>query len=139
MECEICGRSCDSPVEVEIDGATMLVCDNCVSLGVRVKSRGLEKTERGVFIPRKRPAFSPLKKLEDFDIGLSLASDYGERIRKAREKRGWKREELAKKLFEKESVLHRVESGHFKPEDKLIGKIESLLSISLKEEPEEED
>ncbi len=133
MECEICGKQCNNPVEIEIDGATMLVCNECSSLGKRVRSRNLQRTSHSAFIPYKRSPLPGIKKNE-LDIGLSLAPDYGERIRKAREKRGWKREELAKKLFEKESVLHRIESGHFKPDDKLIEKIESLLGISLREE-----
>ncbi len=137
MECELCGAECGSPVEVEVEGARMFVCEKCASMGKRIRSRGLQKSEHGAFIPYRKPAFSPVKKSENLDLGLSIASDFGERIRRAREKRGWKREELAKKLFEKESVMHRIEAGNFKPDDRLIERIESLLGISLREKEED--
>jgi uncharacterized protein (TIGR00270 family) len=52
-------------------------------------------------------------------------------VKTAREKKGWKQEELAKKIAIKESLLHNIESGHFEPTDEMIHKLEKFLHIKL--------
>jgi putative transcription factor len=61
-----------------------------------------------------------------------LVDDFGPAIRKARESSGMTRENFAKKLGEKESVIRRVESGEMYPTAELMSKIERLLKIKLK-------
>jgi putative transcription factor len=46
--------------------------------------------------------------------------------------RGWTREELARRVFEKESVIQRIESNSLTPSDELIEKLERVLSIKLR-------
>ncbi len=43
---------------------------------------------------------------------------------------------MAKKLMEKESLLHNVESGHMKPNLELARKLEKFLKISIVEQIE---
>jgi len=52
-------------------------------------------------------------------------------IRQAREKKGWSREELGEKLYEKASVVSRLESGKMVPDLKLAKKIEKTLNLIL--------
>jgi len=61
-----------------------------------------------------------------------LVENYGELIRKSRENAKISREELAKRLGEKESVLRRIESGEMYPTAELTIKLERLLKIKLK-------
>ncbi len=61
-----------------------------------------------------------------------LIDNYGKKIIETRKKINLTREEFAKKINEKESVIRRVESEEMRPNDKLIEKIERFLDIKLK-------
>jgi putative transcription factor len=67
---------------------------------------------------------------------LELAPDWAKRIRTAREKLAWTPEDLGKKLNEKKSVVLKIESGSFHPADAMVRKIERLLKIRLRADPE---
>lgn len=66
-----------------------------------------------------------------------LASDFHKRIRRARESLGWKRDELAKKLNEKLSIVEKLEKGKIRPDDRLVSRLERTLHVGLKEKIEE--
>ena len=71
------------------------------------------------------------------EIGeMELAPDWARRIRQAREARTWTPEDLAKKLNEKKSIVLKIESGNFRPPDALVRKIEQLLKLRLRADPE---
>ena len=55
-----------------------------------------------------------------------VSEDFNTIIRVAREKKGWSREELAKKIYEKVSVINRIESGKMVPDIKLARKLEKF-------------
>jgi len=61
-----------------------------------------------------------------------LVDNFGSAIRKARESARMTREDFARRLGEKDSVIRRVESGEMCPTAELTGKIERLLKIRLK-------
>jgi putative transcription factor len=52
---------------------------------------------------------------------------------------GWSREDLAEKVYEKVSVIGRVESGKMVPDIKLARKLEKILNVSLLEKVEDEN
>ncbi len=58
-------------------------------------------------------------------------------VRQAREKKGWSREELGEKIYEKASVVSRIESGKMVPDLKLARKMEKLMNIVLIEKNED--
>ena len=64
--------------------------------------------------------------------------DFAKKIRKKREQLGMKQEEFAKKIAERESVVHKLETGEFTPSLKLAIKLEKRLNLKLIEELEEE-
>jgi putative transcription factor len=79
---------------------------------------------------KKRIVAFPKRELEEKeDI---LVDNYGKMIIEARKKRNLTREEFAKKINEKESVIRRVEAEEMEPDDTLIEKIERFLEIKLK-------
>ncbi len=126
-DCELCGRSADDMYVVEVDGVKMQVCRAC--------------TRHGKFIGKVRreqptPIRKPHKMTEEEEEVEMLVPDYGDRIRKKRNELGLKREELAKKLNETESVIRRLEHGDMVPDDKLVRKLEKTLGITLREKVE---
>ena len=68
-----------------------------------------------------------------------IFEDYNVIIRKARESKGWTREELGAKIYEKVSVINRIESGKMEPDIKLAKKFEKTLGINLIEKYDEMD
>ena len=66
-----------------------------------------------------------------------MIEDYNKVIRESREKRGWSREKLAEKIYEKVSVINRIESGRMIPDMKLSRKLEKMLDIHILEKTDE--
>lgn len=65
---------------------------------------------------------------------LELTEDFPQKIRSARESRGWKQADLGAKINEKASVIAKLESGTITPGDTLVRKLERELGIKLKEQ-----
>ncbi len=122
MQCEICGSESKKLIEISLEGARVLACPRCAALGTRVRKKPLSAEKKSTFF------YKPNHGLE---TGSEPVSDFSERIRIARERKGWKREELARKIFEKESVIHRIEAGNYVPDDRTIRKLEEALGIKL--------
>jgi len=107
----------------------MMLCKECSSFGTIIKEIGIEKQEKA-----KQEIKQEKEEPEIIEI---IVKDFPEKIRKAREKLGLKQKELAKKINEKLSIIHKIESGKFEPDIKLAKKIEKFLGIKLVEEYEE--
>ena len=136
--CESCGRPIyGKPFRAEVDGVEMELCLSCYTkMSSSGRARPLRTQPRaGVGIrPRRRVA--GVRGVE----ALEIVTDYAERIRRAREERGWPLSVLAEKLRISESLLRKIESGKYKPPIDLARRMESLLRIRLivpSEEPEE--
>lgn len=124
MMCEICGRPIKGKGrEIFVESARLTVCKNCARYGTAVKKKPKKSTQKPVF-------YSPKA---DFEI----REDYPSVVRKAREKRELTQKDLARQINEKESVIHRVETGHMQPSRKLARKLENALDITLLEKIEE--
>ena len=88
--------------------------------------------------PKPVRRFEPVEE-EKKNVIWIVGSDFAEKIRKKREKLGLKQEDFAKRISEKESVVHKLETGEFTPSLKLARKLEVLLGIKLIESYEEEE
>ena len=119
--CELCGAK-PSRYNAEIEGTMMLVCEDCSKFG-KVKSPSKVK----VIIQES-------KKPEIQEPRYTFIQGYGMRVKSAREKLGLKQEEMAKRLNERESTLHQIESEHLKPSMVLAKKLERALHIKIVEE-----
>ncbi len=126
MPCEICGEILTQERKIELDGLVFLVCEKCVH-------HGRELIERPQTNKKQFKAFDLSKQVkhEMQSDKTELIQDYGKQIKTAREKKGLTIEDLAKKVFEKKSFLHRIESQNAVPSDELIKKLEKELNISL--------
>ena len=124
MMCEICGREIKGKgKEIFVERAKLTVCRNCARYGTQVREKPPESRKKSVHPHRAT----------DFDI----REDFPQIIRKAREKQGLTQKDLARQINEKESVIHRVETGHMRPSRRLARKLESALDVKLVEKVEE--
>ncbi len=137
MRCEICGKKIiDEPITTKIDGSAMKVCKDCSKFGKIQRppskpahARGPQGAPRGRKTPQRRPRRR--------ETTYELLEDYNTIIRQAREKKGWSREDLGRKINEKVSVVSRLETAHMAPDTKLARKIEKILGVVLLEKMED--
>lgn len=125
VDCEMCGKKGAGEKKVKIEGTLMAVCTLCAAYGEEVS---LPKKVSAKIIRNYAP-----KKFVDPDEQKRIIPHAGTLIKQAREKKGLKQEQLAKKLNEKESLIHNIEAGKFKPSLKTINKLEKFFELSLTE------
>lgn len=135
MPCEMCGED-SGLVFAEIEGARLQVCRKCAQFGkvlgeVRV---GLPAKPGS---PAAQPAARQPKPILPEESGWALVGDYAERIQKRREALKMKQGDLAKKVAEKESLIHKIETGAYEPSEGLARKLEHVLGITLLEKAEQ--
>ena len=134
MECEVCGKTIYGRAEkVSLDGASLYVCSSCAHF--TPTHRTYETKQQPVQrAPRKpRPSTPKPPRQELIPDNLALISDYGKRIRKAREEQGYSHETLSRKIGERVSLLQKVETEKMVPDRSLITKLEHTLKIRLQE------
>jgi putative transcription factor len=117
----------------KVEGTSLKLCEKCSKYGVVQK-----KIQDPLEIAKKKETKLPLKKTTP-QVEEGVVSNYSEVIKNAREKKGLKQEELAKKINEKESLLHKIESGHMEPPILLARKLEHFLGIKIVEEVKFQD
>ncbi len=133
--CELCGSPTGGrPYRALVDGVEMILCASCYLK--------LSRTGRAVLVSQKKPRKSLARPrrprrlpLEAYDI----VDDYYERIREAREARGWSTAVLAQKLRISESMLRKIEQGKLKPSIDLAKRMEKVLRIKLLEPLEDSE
>jgi len=116
-ECNICGKEEENLLKIKVEDAIVEVCKDCSSFGqiVYEKSKKVEEDK---------------KEQED---EYEIAENYGEIIRKAREKMNFSRKDFALKLKIKENILKRIENEELLPEKDVAKKIEKELGIKILE------
>ncbi|MDI9643757.1 MAG: multiprotein bridging factor aMBF1 [Candidatus Verstraetearchaeota archaeon] len=131
MNCEVCGKKIVGfPARVSIERSVLLVCQECSKFGTKVDKATVKRFE--TTSPRPGPKRLTIKKPKEKFEEFILIENYGEMIRKSRERVGMSRDELAKRLGEKESVIRRIEGGEMYPDASLTERIERLLKIRLR-------
>ena len=126
VDCDMCGKKNISTNKIRVEGTIMTVCDACSKYGTKL----IDPKKRTNNFNSSRPRFQKT----DPNANKFVVKNYGEIIKQARESRNLKQEIVATKLGEKESLIHKVESGNFKPSFRLARKLEKFFSISLIEE-----
>jgi putative transcription factor len=131
--CEMCGAD-ETLYKTTIEGSDLKVCRKCSGFG-KVISVVREPVK---VKPKKVAALVSSVQTQDPTEHIQvIVEDYAERIKAAREKLGLKQEELAKAIAEKESLIHKLESGLFEPPITLARKLENRLRIHLVDQHEE--
>lgn len=126
--CDMCGKEGEL-VEAIVEGSMMNVCLFCSRHGsvVTINQAVVEKK-----IEREREEEEGISQYVDV-----IVDNFAERIKKAREKKGLRQEDLAKAIAEKESVINQLETGRLKPSSKLAKKLAVFLNITLVENVEQ--
>jgi len=130
MNCDMCGKESILMVAL-VEGTEMNVCSQCARFGKIVR-----KVQEAQAIGKKKAAAKEEKPEEE--IIQVIVDDYAKIIKDKREQMGMKQEDFAKRINEKESLIHNIESGRFKPGIVLAEKIENFLGVKIIEEYKEE-
>ena len=134
--CDMCSSS-EKDYKIELEGSLLNVCAKCSEYGKIVAK--LKKDEPQPIKKKERFGIVEEAKPEKQTTTIQMiVPNYSNLIKEARERLELKQEELAKKIAEKESIIHKLESGRMKPQVPLARKFEKLLNIKLVEEVEEE-
>jgi putative transcription factor len=125
MNCEMCGK--EGPVAPTLlEGTTLHLCEKCGKYG------------KVLAPPRMMTSKAVVKQPRAPDPTFGIVEDYADRIRRAREKLGLSQKEFAARLNEKESIIHKLETGSHEPPIELARKLEKLLRIALVQEDKDE-
>ncbi len=136
MLCEMCGTESASLEPRKVSGSVLRVCTSCAGMGRQTSYR--ESVGHRAFVAQTLEKREQKTRYKDISSDEKvLVRDYGEVVRKAREKKGLDHVSLAMKISEKKSIITSVESGSMKPNEKLIKKLENFLNIKLMEDVEE--
>jgi putative transcription factor len=127
MQCDICGKEVPL-VKADIEGTTLNVCANCGRFG-KVLSKPIE--------PKPAERHRSTKPAEEAPAQI-IVRDFSRLVKHGREMLELKQEDFAKKINEKISVVHNVESGRHEPSIELARKLERFLKIKLIDEHKEE-
>ncbi len=145
-ECDICGRETEVN-KYRIEGAEVVACASCGKHGTLIEDKGPRNKTSSFkpsygspgpskgFVPKPKDNFKP--KFSDKRAEKVLIENYGRVITSARDKMGITRQELAKSLFIRETLLTKIEAENIRPSDDVIKKIEKALNIVLFEESSE--
>jgi putative transcription factor len=125
MQCELCGKDTELFTAM-VEGIQLRVCAGCGRFGK-------------VFRKIQPPAATKAARVKSEPVQVeSVVSDYSNKIRAAREKRGLTQIDFAKLITVKESLIHKMETGHFEPPIDMARKMERILRITLVEVRQEE-
>lgn len=119
--CDLCGAD-SSLLRAVIESVELKVCKQCSKFG---KVLGPAQSPERFRKKKKEPARAKPEIVE------SVIKDYSSVIRQKRSSKGMSQKEFAQSINQKESVIHGLENGSFKPSLELARKLEKLLSVSL--------
>ena len=132
----MCGAESASLEPRKVSGSVLRVCTSCAGMGKQTSYR--ESVGHRAFVAQTLEKREQKTRYKDISSDERvLVSNYGEVVRKARERKGLDHGSLAMKISEKKSIITSVESGNMKPNEKLTKKLENFLNINLMEDVQE--
>jgi putative transcription factor len=129
--CEMCGKK-DVSVIALVEGTELKVCNDCSKYGKIIRKVQYQQ-------PPIQKTIKPQHQLKEEEKIEVIVEGFGNIIRQAREKLNLNQEDFGKKINEKTSVIHSLESEHHEPSLELAKKLEKLLKVKLVEEQKIEE
>ncbi len=114
----------------EVEGTVLNACRSCSKFGKIIGN----VHERA--FPDRRREFKRTPSISKSEITQALVEEYSSILKKKREQSGLTQEDLAKKINEKMSLIHKIETGHFEPNIKLARKLEKFFKVKILEQVE---
>ena len=135
MLCEVCGSGVANPFLIKVSGSILRTCQKCSTIGIEASEMEKVGNERYILnmLDKRSKRLREKEVKSENDI---LISNFGALIKKGRERKKWNQKELANKISEKKSTIASIENNQYKPERRLIGKLEKILDIKLMESVE---
>lgn len=127
INCELCGKIDERLNRALIEGVELNVCIGCAKFG-----KILGSVKKPILLRRAEI----ITENKDEKIEL-LVEDYATVIKKRREAMGLTQKDFSNKINEKESVIHKIETGALEPSLSLAKKLEKFLGVKLVEEHHE--
>lgn len=127
--CDLCGKESEL-YKTLIEETELNVCKKCSEFG---RVLGKIRTEHVKEKKKKEKKIKPIEK----EVIQIIVPNYSRLIKEAREKLNLKQEDFAKKINEKQNLIHLIETSKFEPSINLAKKLEKFLKIKLVEEHEE--
>jgi len=145
MVCEMCGKEVSVIYKVNIEGATLYVCNECKNYGKVEEVIDLLKLAKSQKNKKDMQGSAPINvtirssQENAFTTLETIVPNYAELVKKARETLKLKQSDLAKIINEKESLIHNIERGKIEPPLNVAKKLERALHIKLIETLDLED
>ncbi|MFX1561934.1 MAG: multiprotein bridging factor aMBF1 [Promethearchaeota archaeon] len=143
--CEICGRETLSTQEISLEGARLQACSRCAKLGEPIHKPTPSAPQYSTSVPtsQKRPTLHPPRSTpsrpRQIERELVPVEDFSRLIRNAREEQGLSQKDIANKIYERTSIIAKLEGGKMSPTIALARKLERLFKLTLLEEAESVD
>lgn len=132
MFCEICGREIiGKPARSLVEGARLIVCQQCSSLGTQLPSFPDKPIRQIRPIVAPSHTHAPIERLPREVEESDLLEDYPMIIKEGREKLGLTQQDLAFKAKEKVTVIQKIEIGKMLPTMRLSKELEHILRVRL--------
>ena len=129
--CEMCGKESELFI-TDIESTRMNVCSGCAGFGKKIR-----RVEPEIKARKQKKQQKIAAEQQEPEIIQMIVLDYPQIIKRKREQMGMKQKEFARFIAERESLLHSMEVGKFKPSLKQALKLEKILKIKLIEDVEE--
>jgi putative transcription factor len=127
--CEICGHEIvGKPGRSLVEGATLIVCQQCSSIGTRLPGFP-DRPRRSTVAPSHTHA--PIERLPKAVEESDLIEEYSRVVKEGREKLGITQQDLAFKAKEKLTVIQKIEIGKMSPTIRLSKELEHILRVRL--------
>ena len=111
-----------------MEGARLIVCQQCSSLGTQLPSFP-DKPRRPLVAPSHTHA--PIERLPKAIEESDLVEEYSSIIKEGREKLGLSQQDLAFKAKEKLTMIQKIEIGKMLPTMRLTKELEHILRVRL--------
>src|SRR3989338_6150536 len=128
MNCDLCGKEGEL-YKALVEGSQLTVWGSCAKYG-KVMGRA-----RTALPEKKRAAEQPPRKEEAIEL---VIADFGKLLKAKREQLGLSQKDFAQKIAERESVLHRMETGEVTPTLDRARELERMLGMKLVEQIKDE-
>lgn len=133
MQCEMCGKSVGTR-RYMVEGTVMNLGLECAKYGTPLDAPAPVGTQAAMQQGLERRATRMTSRnVYDAADTMVMVEDYGSRVHKAREAKGWTHDVLGNKVHARVPELKQIEAGKMRPSDDVARRLEKELGIQLYE------